>query len=155
MVKQFIGVVKKFWFVVVAAILIYFVVWPPTQKWVVAGRGNSMTTRQMYRQVRDLDAQQRASVFQFADALPGGSFSTAREPFVAEAYERQMMHINNKIRKQIAANRIPYDEAYDVPTKPWMGNFRDCFNGACQKQADEQGLILGIPSQVGVVPGYF
>lgn len=119
------------------------------------GIGGDNTLTNMYRRVHNLDAIQRAEVFQFNDALAGGSYNTPVEPYIGEAYDRQMMDLKQQIREDIAAKRRPYSEAYDVPTRPLMGDFNSCHFGDCQWDADAAGHILGIPSQVGTRHGYF
>lgn len=117
--------------------------------------GGDLTLTNMYRRLHNLDAIQRTEVFQFNDALAGGHYGIPREPWVGEAYDRGMMDLKQQIRKDIAKKRRPHDEAYDIPTKPLMGNFWDCHLDDCQWDADEQGHILGIPSQVGTRHAYF
>jgi hypothetical protein len=113
------------------------------------------TLTNLYRRLHNLDAIQRTEVFQFNDALAGGSYGIPRQRYVGEAYDRAMMDLKQQIREEIAARRRPYSEAYDVPTKPLMGNFYDCHMGDCQVEADKEGHFLGLPSQVGVVHGYY
>lgn len=119
------------------------------------GFGGDLTLTNMYRRLHNLDAIQRTEVFQFNDALAGGSYGVPREPWVGEAYDRGMMDLKQQIREDIAAKRRPFDEAYDIPTKPLMGNFWECHVGDCQWDADAEGHILGIPSQVGNHHAYF
>ena len=109
----------------------------------------------LYRQLHNLDAIQRTEVFKFGDALAGGGYGIPAEPCVGEAYDRAMMNVNQQIRTDIAATRIPFNEAYDVPTRPLMGNFANCELGNCQWDADADGRILGIPSQVGTQPAFY
>jgi hypothetical protein len=119
------------------------------------GFGGDLTLTNMYRRLHNLDAIQRTEVFQFNDALAGGSYGIPREPWVGEAYDRGMMDLKQQIREDIAKKRRPFDEAYDIPTKPLMGNFWECHMGDCQWDADSEGHILGIPSQVGTRHAYF
>ncbi len=118
-------------------------------------RSGDNTLTNLYRRVHNLDAIQRTENFQFSDTFAGGSYGIQRQPFLGEAYDRAMMHMNEQIRQEIAQRRLPFSEAYDVPTKPMMGNFYDYYIGDYQVQADADGKILGIPSQVGIVPGYY
>lgn len=118
-------------------------------------RHGDETLTNLYRRIHNLDNIQRTEVFQFNDALAGGSYGIPREPWVGEAYDRAMMDMKQQIREDIAAKRIPHDEAYDVPTKPLMGTFAQCHLGDCQWEADAQGHILGIPSQVGTRHAYY
>ena len=119
------------------------------------GFGGDLTLTNMYRRLHNLDAIQRIEIFQFNDALAGGSYGIPREPLVGEAYDRSMMDLQQQIREDIAKKRRPFDEAYDIPTKPLMGNFWECQVGDCQWDADSEGKILGIPSQVGTRHAYF
>lgn len=119
------------------------------------GFGGDLTLTNMYRRLHNLDAIQRTEVFQFNDALAGGHYGIPREPWVGEAYDRGMMDLKQQIREDIAAKRRPYNEAYDIPTKPLMGNFWECHMGDCQWDADSEGKILAIPSQVGTHHAYF
>ena len=113
-----------------------------------------LTLTNMYRRLHNMDAIQRTEIFQFNDALAGGSHGISRERWVGEAYDRNMMDLKHRIREDIAKKRIPYDEE-SVPTKPLMGNFWDCHMGNCQWDADSEGKILGIPSQVGTIHPYY
>lgn len=119
------------------------------------GMGGDNTLTNLYRRIHNLDSIQRTEVFQFNDALAGGSYNTPVEPYLGEAYDRQQMDLKQQIREDIAAKRRPHSELYDVPTRPLIGNFEDCHNGDCQWQADEAGHILGIPSQVGSRHAYY
>ena len=119
------------------------------------GFGGDLTLTNLYRRLHHLDAIQRTEIFQFNDALAGGHYGIPREPYVGEAYDRRMMALQQQIREDIAAKRRPYSEAYDIPTKPLMGNFEECHLGDCQWDADSRGHILGIPSQVGTRHTYF
>lgn len=117
--------------------------------------GGDLTLTNMYRRLHNLDAVQRTEVFQFNDALAGGHYGIAREPYIGEAYDRSMMDLKQQIRDDIAKKRRPYSEAYDVPTKPLMGDFGQCHMGDCQWEADSVGAILGVPSQVGTRHAYY
>lgn len=114
------------------------------------------TLTNLYRRLHNLDAIQRTEVFQFNDSLAGGSYGIPMQPYIAEANERAMMDLKEQIRQEIASRRRPFSEAYDIPTKPLMGTFDECYlNGDCQAQADAEGKFLGLPSQVGLVHGYY
>lgn len=119
------------------------------------GYGGDLHLTNLYRGLHNMDAIQRTEVFQFNDALAGGSYGIPRERYVGEAYDRGMMNLKQHIREDIARKRRPYSEAYDVPTTPLLGNFQQCHAGDCQWDADEEGHILGIPSQVGTRHAYY
>lgn len=114
---------------------------------------NTMTN--MYRRLHNLDNINRIEIFRFGDALAGGGYGIPAEPYIGEAYDRAMMKVGEQIRTRISQTRLPYNELYDVPTRPLMGNFNDCELGNCQWNADADGKILGIPSQVGSQPAYY
>jgi hypothetical protein len=114
-----------------------------------------ITLTNLYRRLHNLDSIQRSQVFQFNDALAGGSYNAPLEPYVGEAYDRGMMDLKQRINEEIGRTRRGYSEMYDIPTKPLMGNFEDCHMGDCQFQVDAEGKILGIPSQLGQLPAYF
>jgi hypothetical protein len=119
------------------------------------GFGGDLHLTNLYRTLHNMDAIQRTEVFQFNDALAGGHYGIPRERYVGEAYDRGMMNLKQQIREDIGRRRRPYSEAYDVPTTPLMGNFWQCHVGDCQWSADEDGAILGIPSQVGTRHAYY
>jgi hypothetical protein len=127
---------------------------PPHQSVEETEQGDNTLTN-LYRRLHNLDAIQRTEIFQFHNGLAGGSYGIPRQPYIGEANDRAMMDLNQQIRDEISARRRPYSEAYDVPTKPLMGDFYNCGLGDCQVQADKEGHILGLPSQVGITPGYF
>ncbi len=102
------------------------------------------TLRNLYRQLHHLDATQRAEVFQFNDALAGGTHNIPAEPYIGEAYDREMSKIKQTILADIAATRRGYNELLDTPTKP-------VFHSA--GRGDDR--ILGIPSQIGTLPYYY
>lgn len=130
--------------------------YPQEQKtWAQQPKQGDNTLTNMYRQLYNLDNIQRTEIFKFGDALAGGGYGIPAEPYVGEAYDRAMMGLNERIRKKIAARRIPVDELYDIPTRPLMGNYDNCEQGNCQWNADADGRILGIPSQVGSQAAYF
>jgi len=127
---------------------------PPNQDAQDVEQGDNTLTN-LYRRLHNLDAIQRTEVFQFHNGLAGGSYGIPRQPYIGEANDRAMMDLNQQIREEISARRRPFNEAYDVPTKPLMGDFYNCALGDCQVQADKEGHILGLPSQVGITPGYY
>lgn len=114
-----------------------------------------LTLTNLYRRLHNLDSIQRSNVFQFNDALAGGSYNVPLEPYVGQAYDRGMMELKQRINEEISRTRRGYSEMYDTPTRPLMGNFYDCHTGDCQFGADADGKILGIPSQVGELPAYY
>lgn len=97
----------------------------------------------LYRRLHNLESIQRSEVFQFNDALAGGSYGIGVEPYVGAAYEREMNAIKAHIRDVIQSRRRGYSEMYDTPTKPVF----------ITNQDDER--ILGIPTQVGSLPYYY
>lgn len=109
----------------------------------------------MYRRLHNLDSIQRSHVFQFNDALAGGSYGAPLEPYIGQAYDRGMMDLKQRINEDISTHRRGYSEMYDTPTRPLMGSFDDCHTGDCQVAADADGHILGIPSHVGELPAYY
>lgn len=113
------------------------------------------TLTNLYRRLHNLDSIQRIEIFQNRGKIAGGNYGSSRQQLLGNAYARQMMDIKQQIRDKISADRLPYSEAYDVPTKPLIGDYDECVFGNCQEDADRDGLILGIPSIPGVVPAYY
>jgi hypothetical protein len=111
---------------------------PPETEW---PQDNQLTN--LYRRLHNLDSIQRSEVFQFNDALAGGSYNAPIEPYIGARYDRAMMDLKSQIRQDIAAKRRPYSELYDTPTKPIFNAMNDDYR------------ILGIPSQLGVQPYYY
>lgn len=100
----------------------------------------------LYRRLHHLDGVQRRNVFQFQNALAGGSYGINREQYTGELYDREMSKIKAHIIRDIAADRVdcPMNQLYDVPSKPLF---------IPDGPGDER--ILGIPSQVGTLPSYY
>jgi hypothetical protein len=108
------------------------------------GAEGDLTLTNLYRRLHNLDSIQRSDIFQFNDALAGGSYNIPVEPYVGAAYDREMMKIKQTIREDIAAKRRGYNELLDTPTKPVF---------ITVGPGDDR--ILGIPSQVGSLPYYY
>lgn len=109
--------------------------------------GGDLHLTNLYRRLHQLDGAQRSEVFQFNDALAGGSYNISREQYTGEEFNREMNAIRAHIIDDIAADRAecPTNQLYDVPSKPLFvpdGHHTD-------------HRILGIPSQVGSLPSYY
>ena len=117
-----------------------------------------LTLTNLYRHLHNLEATNRIGVLEHAHIkLPGGGEGTNRQFDISEAFDREKMRIQKRIRDDIAAGRRPYSDAYaeGVPHTPLGGNFYECHMGDCQWDLDTQGKILGIPSVPGVRQPYY
>ena len=99
----------------------------------------------LYRRLHNLDSIQRSEIFQFNDALAGGSYGMSAEQYIGAKYDREMTRVRNMIQRRIAVTRRPYSEMYGTPTKPLF----------IDTVGDGDDRILGIPSQVGTLPAYY
>jgi len=114
-----------------------------------------LTLTNLYRKWHNIENINRVGVLEHSHLKqPGGDDGTNRQFYIAEAMDREAQRMQQLIRDDIAAKRIPSTDAYSDNT-PLGGNFYECHIGDCQWDLDNDGKILGIPSTVGTIHAYY
>ena len=113
----------------------------------------------LYRRLHNLEAIMRGEVFQFNSAYAGGNQNTPAEPYIGEAYDRARMKILAEIKDITRSRRSEAHELHPNGS-PLGGSYDECAaseyaTARCQYQMDQEGRILGIPSQVGTPAFYY
>lgn len=118
-----------------------------------------MTLANMYRKWHNIEGVNRVEVLEHQHVQnAGGDDGVNRQRYIAEALDREAMKMQKLIRDDIAANRIPWSDAYadNVPRTALGGSYNDCAGAYdCQYDQDMEGDILGIPSVPGTIHSYY